>query len=302
MPDQGRNHLILRVASLVLLVFLGLVAPVDRAYSTDSASTPIKLGVLAKRGPLPAFKKWSALTTYLSGEIGRDVQLVPLGFSQLLEYVAQGKLDLILCNQVFYVLLNRQYDVKALATLANRRAGPYMGGVIFVRKDSSIKALSELTGKRITVVSKRSAGGYLMQAAMLLKKGIDIRQASSIKPLSNQDYVVYSVLNQAADAGFVRTDQLESMAREGKIQLEDFRVLNPQKHPDFPFLCSTPLWPAWPLSSMPSVNEALQAKIKKALLAMPADSTAARNAGLKGFVQAGDYSPVKEAMMALGLP
>ncbi|RUM90266.1 MAG: hypothetical protein DSZ23_02125 [Thermodesulfatator sp.] len=271
------------------------------AAHSIGAEQPIRLGVLAKRGYQKAVKRWSPLAQYLSQRTGLKTVIVPLSFSQVPAYVADNKIDLILANQKFYVTLKKKYGIQALATVINSRGGPFMGGVIFTKKGNFSGSLNDIKGKRLGIVSFGSGGGFLIQAYDLLQKGINVLRDTDIKPLEGQDYVVYAVLNGAVDLGFVRTGQLESMAGEQKITLKDFQVLFPQHHPDFPLLCSTTqLWPAWPLAATGQLSANKAARIKNALLALPAGSRAARTAKIKGFAPPGDYSPVVRALAAIG--
>ncbi len=261
----------------------------------------IRLGVLAKRGFQTAMERWSPLARFLTKKTGVKTVIVPLSFSQVPEYVSQNKVDLILANQKFYVSLKKQYGVQALATVINSRGGPFMGGVIFTKKGSPVKSIAQLKGKRIGIVSFGSGGGFLIQAYDLLLRDIDVVRDTELKPLEGQDYVVYAVLNGAVDAGFVRTGQLESMVREKKIALNDFRILSPQDHPGFPLLCSTlQLWPAWPIAATTALSGNLSARIKNSLLAIQPGSRVAKAARIRGFASPGDYSPVAQALAAVG--
>lgn len=279
-------------AALVCIALICLLAQgLSRAALAD-----IKIGVLAKRGPVIAFARWNALAEYLTRKTGRKHVIVPLDFSQLPQFVAQNKVDLVIANQLIYVVLAKKYGIRALATISGKKAGPYMGGVIFCRSDSHVSALSDLKGKRVAAVSRRSAGGYLVQAHLLYKNGIDVSRDLFVKTLKNQDYVVYGVLNKVFDAGFVRTDQLESMEKEGKIETGQFKIIHRVEHPDFPYLCSTQLWPAWPVAASKRLAQRLKDKIRQALLELGPGTEAAQKARVKGFVPAGDYGPVRQAV------
>ncbi len=289
----GVRQLLAVLISVLCLSCLSIATP-------GYAQQQIRLGVLAKRGYQTALKRWHPLVQYLSKRLGTTVVLVPLNFSQVPEYVGSDKVDLILANQKFYVSLRKRFGIRALATVINSRGGPYMGGVIFTRKTNPVRNLNQLRGKHIGIVSFGSCGGFLIQAYDLLQKGINIIRDSQIKPLEGQDYVVYAVLNGAVDVGFVRTGQLESMAREKKVQLKAFRIISPQEHANFPLLCSTSqLWPAWPVAATNSLPDNLAMKIQKALLALPSGSKAATAARIRGFAPPGDYGPVAQALSAI---
>ena len=60
-----------------------------------------------------------------------------------------------------------------------------------------------------------------------------------------QDDIVLAVRAGIVDAGFVRTGQLESMEKEGKIKMDDFVIVDQKKDSDFPFIRSTAMYPEW---------------------------------------------------------
>ena len=261
----------------------------------------VSIGILAKRGAKQAFQRWQPLANYLSKDLGLSFKIVPLSFSQLENYVANGKVDLVLANQVFFINLKRRFGASALATVKNRYGGPYMGGVIFVRSQSRIRTLEQLRGKKIGVVSLKSAGGFVIQASELMKHGVNVMKDCQLKVFNNQDYVVYSVLNGIMDAGFVRTDQLESMVREKKIRLDQFTVLNKRTYPNFKLLCSTALWPAWPLAASKGLSIQLKRRITSSLVNMQPTRSFKRATRILGFIPPGDYSPVEAALQSLNM-
>ena len=280
----------------LLMFFFSCLA----VFPSCHAEREIRLGVLAKRGYQAAMKRWDPLAQYLTKKAGTNVKVVPLSFSQLPDYVSKNKVDLVIANQKFYVSLQKKYGIRAIATLITARGGPYMGGVIFASRKSRIRNIKDLKGKKIAVVSFGSAGGFLIQAYDLLQRGINVVEDSEIKPLEGQDYVVYAVLNGAVDVGFVRTGQLESMSREKKVNLNNFHIISQQDHPNFHLLCSTvQLWPAWPIAASRHLQGNLASRITKALLELPADSSAAKAGRIKGFAPPGDYSQVAKALAAI---
>ena len=282
--------------SIALNFMIGVFCTILLWSLPCNAASEIKIGVLAKRGPVVAYARWNGLAEYLTRKTGRKHVIVSLNFSQLPQFVAENKVDLVIANQLLYVVLAKKYGIKALVTISSQKAGPYMGGVIFCRKDTPIYRLSDLKNKQIAAVSKRSAGGYLIQAHLLYKNNINVERSLRVKSLKNQDYVVYGVLNKVFDAGFVRTDQLETMEKEGKIKINQFKVIHKVSHQEFPYLCSTQLWPAWPVAASRKLNKQMKEKIKDALLQLSPNSKAAKQARIRGFVTVGDYGPVRQAV------
>jgi len=102
--------------------------------------------------------------------------------------------------------------------------------------------------------------------------------------------------------GFVRTGILEALAREGKLDLRQIRVIHQVGTGDFPYIHSTRLYPEWPVVVMPHVDEHLGRRLAVALLSLPSDSAAARAAGISGFSIPADYNSVEAMMRRLRLP
>ena len=78
-----------------------------------------------------------------------------------------------------------------------------------------------------------------------------------------------ALLDQQADAAFVRTGLLESLVREGRLQPGQLKVLNAQNYPGYPFALSTRLYPEWPVVAMSHLPEDLSVRIAGALLSLP---------------------------------
>lgn len=153
----------------------------------------------------------------------------------------------------------------------------------------------------LMAVEKEAFGGWQMSLREFNDYGIDpSRELAGIEFTGfPQDLVVYVIRDGKADAGTVRTGILESMAAEGKINLTDFRILNPQKYDTFPQLLSTRLYPEWAFAKAKNTPEELAEEVVVALLKMPSDSEVARAAKIEGWTVPLNYQPVRELMMDL---
>ncbi|MEN6586513.1 MAG: HD domain-containing phosphohydrolase, partial [Sulfuricella sp.] len=213
--------------------------------------------------------------------------------------------DFVLTNSSYYVELEALYGVSAVATLKNRFNGEAgysaFGGVIFTRADrNDIRRLADLRKKNFAAVDPSSFGGWHVGWRELKRQGIDPEQ--DFKHLAfehTHDAVVYAVRDGRVDAGTVRSDTLERMAAEGKINLGDFFVLNRQQVEGFPFLLSTPLYPEWPLAKTRQVPEQLAVRVAIALMQMPATEPAARTGMITGWTLPLNYQPVHDALKEL---
>ncbi len=303
------------VLLLALLVFAGPAFAGDglrprRATATGPARHRLQhIGVLAKRGKRNAIARWQPTADYLSSRIpGHRFAILPLSFGEILDAVRNNRVGFVLANPAIYLPLSMQGEVWPLVTLENLRGGkgyPMFGGVIFVRADSTCHSYEDLKGVSFVAVSRNSLGGWLMALRELKHHGvIPAGDIDKVFFAGTHDKVVYLVRDGRFRAGTVRTDTLERMAREGRINMADFRVITQESyHPtaSFPFLRSTPLYPEWPFAANKKTSESLSKEVAIALLEMPADAEAARAASIKGWGVVRNYQPIHDLYRELHL-
>ncbi|MBN1843868.1 MAG: PhnD/SsuA/transferrin family substrate-binding protein, partial [Deltaproteobacteria bacterium] len=266
----------------------------------------VKIGVLAKRGKERCLAKWELTADYLGRQIpGYSFAIAPLTYDEIYPAVENKKVDFILTNPSLYVGIERFYGATRIVTLTNIQVGKARtnyGGVIFHRADrKEIKNLDDLKAKTFMAVDENSFGGWQAVWRELKENGIDPhRDFADLKFGGTHDAVVYAVRDGRVDAGSVRTDTLERMAMEGKIRLEEFRVIH--EHGGkicFPLLHSTRVYPEWPLAKAGHASEDLAEKVASALMEMPPDSPAATFARNAGWTIALNYEPVHECLREL---
>ena len=293
----------------VILCFLFLL-PTPAILAGNNQQETIQIGILAKRGKRECSKKWGPTIAYLNGAIPNyRFLLVRLNFAELPGAVTTHKLHFVLCNPALYVGLEHLYGATRIATLQNKRlhkALTRFGGVIFTRADRrDITSIDSLFGKTFMAVNPESFGGWLVAKRYLLDHGL--HPEKDFKSLSfgnTHDSVVYQVKNGKVDAGTVRTDVLERMTEEGKIDLREFKILDPQPpgKTGFPFLRTTELYPEWPFAKTKKTGEQLARKVAIALLSMAPENKAAITAGIMGWTIPLDYIPVHECLKVLHFP
>lgn len=259
----------------------------------------VKLGVLAKRGKEKAVKKWKPLAEYLGKKTGENFMLLPLSFEAIEPAVKGSKVDYLIANPGFFVTMKKKYEAKALASMLNLRQGKALnqfGGVIFVKKDSPIKALADIKGKKFMCVKYTSFGGGQMAFRHFLDNSINpFKDFASMMEGKKHDNVVLSVARGIVQAGTVRSDTLERMEAEGKIKKADFRVIDKQED-GFPFVHSTVLYPEWPFAAMKHTSSDVNEKVLKALKGLEKASPAAFAAKIAGWTEPLDYTPVSKCL------
>jgi len=269
----------------------------------------VKLGVLANRGKEKCLENWVPTAEYLTDKLeGSTFEIVPLDFEECYEHVEAGSIDFLYANPAMFTELSSLYGATVIATVSNRRQGQSCheyGGLIFTTVDSGINSFGDLKGVRFAAVRDTSIGGWhmawreLKQAGLRIERDIEGNYKSDFSELlfpGTHDDTVIAVLEGRADAGTVRTDTLERMTADGIVDVSRIKILGQKDHPEFPFKCSTRLYPDRPMLRMVDTDLELSSEFAAALLTLPADSAAATAANIEGWTVPGFYGPVRDCL------
>jgi len=289
-----------------------LAAAVWLLAAGSAAATEFKIGALANRSDASCREQWGPTVAYLNTALpGHTFSLVPLSFDQVIPATAASRIDFIITNPSFYIELETRFATTRLASSRNSILGKettYYGGVIFSRAGrEDIRELSDLRGKRFVAADAFSLGGWHAAWLEFKKAGIDpFKDFASMRFAGTHDGVVQAVLDGSADAGTVRSDTLERMRAEGKIDLSRFQALPcPETGPPydtFPFLLSTHLYPEWPLAKLAHVPDDVAREVAAALLTMPLRAAPGPGDESHAWNIPVGYEPVRDLLRELRLP
>ena len=253
-------------------------------------------------------RQWTPTMEYLRIQIpGYEFEIVPVDNDTIEAAIDTGTIDFVLTNPGSYVRLEHDRDIYRIATLIRRQPSgsqSQFGAVIFTRADHpDIYELEDLKGKTFIGIHPRGFGGWQMAWREIRDAGID--------PYSDFEELLFSgfpqkrsidaVLAGEADAGTVRTDQIERLIAKGTLSREDLRILNPQEVPGFNALLSTRLYPEWPLAITMNADRELAAKVLRALLDLREGDRELVSAGITGWTIPYDYGEVHELLKTLGV-
>jgi PAS domain S-box-containing protein len=268
----------------------------------------IKIGVLAKQGTDIALQTWEPTADYLNERFKEyKFTIVPMDFGEIPLLVDKQLVDFVVVNSAIYVDLSVRFGLRRILTLKNRynagKQATEFGSVIFTRSDNAeIRAIKDLKKHTLAAVHPTSFGGWLMALREINEQGLSSNDLSEIHFKNTHNAVVQSVINKITDVGIVRTDTLERMAQEGKIDINQFRIVNEQHYTGFPFKVSTRLYPEWPLAKLEHTSSVLARSVAIAMIQMPEHSKAAIAADIQGWTIPENYQPVHDILRQLKRP
>jgi two-component system sensor histidine kinase TtrS len=238
-----------RLTGIALIVICQLLAAIgSRAQEAASdvgarGDAVARIGVLAYRGNEAAMVEWQPLASYLSQSIeGWRFELVPVTLSSVQGEIEAGRIDFLITNPGHYIALAAEHDLSVIATrerwaeISHSHLSRF-GTAIIVARDSPVASLNDLKGRKVAAVSPDAFGGFQIAWKQMHKQGVDaFRDLASLRFMGfPHDEVIAAVARHDVDAGIIRGGLLEILAAEGKIELDDFRVLNAQRHKGFPY-------------------------------------------------------------------
>lgn len=197
---------------VALFALLGHLAPLHAqvaspgsARAPDRTSMILRLGRVPFAGPGEVLRKIAWMQEYLQKELGvAEVRLVfprDRSYDSLMSKLGSHEIDIAWLSTVAYLQGRKRFGLRPLVRPVRGNATSYRG-IIIARKDSGIKTLEDLRGKRFAWVDPESSSGYLFPRALLLQAGlVPNRDLRDERFLHKHEAVVWSVFLGKTDAG-----------------------------------------------------------------------------------------------------
>lgn len=244
------SSLFARVGGLVLLALLLTIAPVRATEPSEPtpagpfASMVLRLGRVPFAGPGEVVRKIGWMQDYLKKAVGvAEVKLVfsrDRNYESLMTKVGAGEVDIAWLSTVAYLRGRDRYRLQPLVRPIRGNATSYRG-IIIVRKDSGVKTLADLRGKRIGWVDPESSSGYIFPRALLLQAGLDpARDLREERFLQKHDAVVWNVFLGKVDAGACFDDARKLLGNPLMIERLDV-IGRTEPIPNEPIVCRSDL-------------------------------------------------------------
>lgn len=240
--------------------------------------------------------KYDPLWRYLSDATGYRMEpVLAMNYRSFLSTVEGSKAELSFQNALLFNRLQKTKKAAAIAASLGKDGLLSGRGLIVVRRDSNIRNVADLKGKTVMIPAREAVLGYVAQAMLLLKNGLQVEKDMSIVLGARHDQVLNDVRLGRVDAGFVKSAAWSEP--EGGVDVSDLQIL-----------ARTDPFPNWCLAAFPESDPVVVQKITTALLELDWNNQKQReilaSAGVKGFVDPKGLglAPIQTAVVALGLP
>jgi phosphonate transport system substrate-binding protein len=318
MHAQGLKRVFL---TAVVGSFLSGFLVSSNVFANESVATPTSGGTTTGSGSqagaqpkeitigfIPSVERESlkpaalVLVKKLQDELGVPVNgYIPKSYSSLAKAMKEKKVDFAFMTAGAYV--SAEKDLKLQVLLKRIWSEPFYYSIIIVRKDSGIKKLDELKGKRFAFVDPKSGSGYLYPQLMFRKKGWTDKTFKEVKFSGSHSASVKMLENKEIDAIAVFADDKEGLnsawTKFGKEEnASSVKILwESEPIPNDPFCVRQEFYDQYP-----KIVHNLMFALIDAVESMKENKKMTDVLGAKGFMPATSrqYDPVRELVKELG--
>ena len=199
--------------------------------SASSSQKPLKICYMICNSLAESKARFEPVSSYLSEQLRRPVESIYLNTHEVESSVQKKEVDFTHTNSILYVIFKEKYGAHLMVGEVRGRYGNKDAGTIIARKKSQIKTLHDMKGKSMIFGPALAPMGFLSQYDLMLKNDVNPDEDLAFYHIPwgawKHEKVIYGVLFGAYDVGAAPRLDLDQMAAEGKINMDDFyRVRN----------------------------------------------------------------------------
>ena len=201
-------------------------------------------------------------------------------YDEGIEALVQGEVDLVRFGPASYILAKAKNPNITLVAMESKKGQKRFQGMIFVSKNSPIKRLKDVKGKRFAFGDHNSTIGRYLAQAELVKAGIHADDLKVCEYLGRHDKVVKAVLLKDYDVGSAKESTFNKYNER-----DELRVIQRFDNVTKPWI------------TREGLNPAICQAIRETLLSLT-DEEILREAKISQFVEAEDvdYQIIRDGM------
>ncbi len=220
---------------------------------------PVKMGFMICDSLPETTARFAPIAAYLSEKTGREFIPIYANTHEFGDIVKNKEIDFFHGNSLLAIAFKELYNMKFLTVDKRGRNAHQSSGTIIARKDSGIKSYKDMKDKTMVFGPALAPFGYMAQYDMMVQNGVDPEEDLAFYSIpwgsAKHEKVVYGVYYGRYDLGAAPRIDVDVMAHEGKINLDDFVIIDESE-----------IMPYCTIGSLEHADEALAQKVKKALI------------------------------------
>jgi phosphonate transport system substrate-binding protein len=206
----------LLILSMCVLAVSGCSREEELPQSKVPPREQFLIGLIPEQNIFKQFERYEPLAGYLSGKTGLRITLKILPrYGNIIDNFQSAGMDGAFFGSFTYALAHAKLGVEVLARPVALDNTSAYHGLIFVRKDSRIRNVRDMKGKRLAYVDKATTAGYVFPHEYFVKNGIS-ECRNYLKECyftGTHEDAVYDVLNRKADIGAAKNTVFNRIAK-----------------------------------------------------------------------------------------
>jgi len=282
--------------AVFLLLFFGTLSL--QPICAQAEEKKFLIGLIPEMNIFKQKQRFTTLGEYLSKKTGLDIKFTILSrYGNIIESFEKEKMDAAFFGSFTGAAAVYKLGVVPIARPVNPDNASTYKGYLFVRKDSNIKDIKGMKGKKMAFVEKATTAGYVFPLAYLRENGVSSPEGffREYYFAGSHDAAIDAVLDRKADVGAAKNTIYERMRKE-----------DPRLDKELVIIAQSQAVPSNGLCVRKDLNDALKKKLKDTLLAMhndPEGQAVLKQFGALKFIEtsAKDYEPVHELAQKAGI-
>lgn len=233
------------------------------AAFSQSPQKEILIGLIPEMNVFKQQERFKPLTEYLTKKTGVKVNITILSrYGNIIERFTSEKMDGAFFGSFTGALAIEKLGVDPIARPINLDGSTTYHGYMFVRKNSGIKSVNDMKGRKMAFVEKATTAGYIFPVAYLKENGVtDIKKFfSEYYFTGSHDAAIYAVLDKKADIGAAKHSMYDRV-----------RKADPRVDKELMILAESAKVPSNGLCVRKGLDKDIKNKLKNALLNIDKD-------------------------------
>ena len=241
--------------ALFSFVFVFSIVGCSAKTETKKEEKVIKMGFVPLKNSEKLVEDLKPISDYLTERLGVKVEaFTASNYIGVVEGLGSGSVDFGIIPPFSSLLAQKQSNAKPILTSKGKTGKPGYTAELYVRKDSGIKSLQDVKGKKVAFVDPSSSSGYIYPGAMLVNAGLNLDKDISYQFSGGHDKSLQLLLNKDVDV-IATFDGVEDR------YAKDF----PQAKTDIQKLATSDMIPGVMVTTSGKMDKELQEKLDKAL-------------------------------------
>ena len=241
--------------ALFSFIFVFSIVGCSTKTETKKEEKVIKMGFVPLKNSEKLVEDLKPISDYLSERLGVKVEaFTASNYIGVVEGLGSGSVDFGIIPPFSSLLAQKQSNAKPILTSKGKTEKPGYTAELYVRKDSGIKSLQDVKGKKVAFVDPSSSSGYIYPGAMLVNAGLNLDKDISYQFSGGHDKSLQLLLNKDVDV-IATFDGVEDR------YAKDF----PQAKTDIQKLATSDMIPGVMVTTSSKMDKELQEKLEKAL-------------------------------------